>query len=363
MTAQPLRSIFNASWPFIMRYRVHLWMILLTVCAGVFIVQGRADFVQAIDALAGSSPLWISIIVAAQIAALVAAAATYQILLRQVGHLLTLRRLVAIHLQRKVVATIVPAGGPASVYVYVRGTSRHGVSSEDALFTIGVRSLLGYASFVALLLPAIFLARPGGILLGGALALVAGFVLLAGLALLLWRHQQTLDRLLQRLPERIAAMLRHIRGHRTRPGDLAVPYLLAFLGQLASVLTLAAALYALGYSPSAVTVLAGYTVGTAAVTLSPAFQGIGIVEVSMALTLQQFGVPADVAIGATLLYRTATVWLPLILGGLSQAGRGLPLPSGPGRWLGSRRSSTRRSDALRQSVAARPGQPRRPELS
>src|SRR5690606_39011497 len=126
---------------------------------------------------------------------------------------------------------------------------------------------------------------------------------------------------------RLSAMLQHMRSHRTRLGDVGAPFVLALLGQLASVVTLAAAMYALGYTPSVVTVLAGYTVGTAAVTLAPAFQGIGIVEVSMAMTLQQFGVPAEIAIAATLLYRGATVWFPLLLGALSHAGSSLPVPA------------------------------------
>src|SRR5690606_12545903 len=77
-------------------------------------------------------------------------------------------------------------------------------------------------------------------------------------------------------------------------------------------------------SPSLVTVLVGYTLTTMFVTLSPVFQGIGIVEMTMAVSLQQLGVPTTAAIGATLLYRLATVWFPLLLGFGAQAGQTLP---------------------------------------
>ncbi len=217
-----------------------------------------------------------------------------------------------------------PGGGPASVYVFVRGLGRERVPSEDAIFSIGVRSLLAFASFISLLLPALLLARPHGILLAGAITLIATFVVLVGLALLLLRFPRMLHRIERGIPARIAVMLARVRNHRLHLSNLITPYLLALASQLASIVTLAAALYAVGYSPSIITILAGYTVGTATVTLAPAFQGIGIVEVSMAVTLQQFGVPPSMALGAILLYRGGTVWFPLLLGVLLHTGRWMP---------------------------------------
>ncbi|CAN5642054.1 hypothetical protein BH23CHL2_BH23CHL2_21970 [soil metagenome] len=351
MRALPVQSILFFARRLVLRYSPQIWIVTLTLFAALFLIQGRHDLARAFDALGSSSPLWISVIVAVQVGGLVISAISYQVLLRHTGHRLCLRRLVAIHLERKVIGTVVPAGGPASVYVFVRATGRDGVSSQDALLTVGVRSLLGYTSFISVLVPSLMLARPDGVLLLGAFTLIGGFILLTGLLLLLLRHQQTLDRIALRLPERLKAMLQHTRNHRTRPRDLLAPYLLALLGQFASVLTLTAALYALGYAPSVVSILAAYAVGTAAVTLAPAFQGIGVVEVSIAVTLQQFGVPADVAIGATLLYRGATVWLPLFLGAISHAGQRLPLPATP-EWRTRPELATLLSDGfLRKAVA------------
>lgn len=351
MTALSVRSALCFLQCFIPRYSTRIWFVTLTLFAALFLMQGRHDLAQAFDALAGSSLLWISVIIAAQIAALMIAAASYQLVLRHTGHRLHLRRLLAIHLERKVVGTVLPAGGPASVYIFVRGTGREGVPNEDALFSVGLRSLLGYTSFVSVLVPSLFLAKPDGIFLAGAFALIAAFVMLVGLVLLVLRRQPTLDRITRRLPERLSVMLQHILSHRTRPRDLLAPYLLALLGQLANVLTLAAALYALGYSPSIVSVLAGYAVGTTAVTLAPAFQGIGVVEASMAVTLQQFGVPAEVALGATLLYRGATVWLPLLLGAIGHAGQRLPVPTMSNRPLWPGLTPSMSNGFLRKAVA------------
>lgn len=311
---------------FARRYGTPLWTALLLLCAAAFFIQARADFARAIEIITTSSPLWIGLIVAAQVAGLAVTARTYQMVLRQCRKQVRLSRLIDLQLERKVVGTLVPAGGPASVYVFVRGVGRHGVCGEDALLTVGLRSVLGYVSFMSLLLPAVLLARPEGVFLAGAATLVGTFALLIGILLLLARYPRPAHWLAGRLPARAREMLARVRGHQIRLRALFSPYLLALAGQFANVVTLAAALYALGYSPSLVSVLAGYTVGTAVLTLAPVFQGIGVVEVSMAVTLQQFGAPAEVAIGATLLYRGATVWLPLLIGLAVQAARRIALP-------------------------------------
>ena len=53
--------------------------------------------------------------------------------------------------------------------------------------------------------------------------------------------------------------------------------------------------------------------------VAPVFNGIGFVEVSMAVALQQLGVPPAAAIGATLLTRAGELWLPLAAGIAFQA--------------------------------------------
>lgn len=327
MTPASITAALPRLRSFARRYGTPIWTVLLIVFAAAFFFRARADFASAIEIITTSSPLWIALIVAAQAAGLAVTARTYQLVLRCCRSDLGLIRLIDLQLERKVVGTLVPAGGPASVYVFVRGVGRHGICGEDALLTVGLRSAAGYVSFMSLLLPAILIARPDGVFLAGAAALVGSFAALAGIALLLSRYPRPGRWLRARMPARVREMLTHVRGHQIQPRTLVSPYMLALAGQLANVVTLAAALYALGYSPSLVSILAGYTVGTAVLTLAPVFQGIGVVEVSMAVTLQQFGAPADVAIGATLLYRGATVWLPLLVGLALQAARRIPRPA------------------------------------
>src|SRR5665811_1569449 len=60
--------------------------------------------------------------------------------------------------------------------------------------------------------------------------------------------------------------------------------------------------------------LLAYVVGMVFLLVAPVFQGIGFVEVSMALALEHLGVPAAAAVSATLLCRVGELWLPLLAG-------------------------------------------------
>ena len=79
-----------------------------------------------------------------------------------------------------------------------------------------------------------------------------------------------------------------------------------------------------------------YVVGMVFLLVAPVFQGIGVVEVSMAVALQRLGIPAAAAVSATLLCRVGELWLPLLTGILVQLGETfsrrsrVPIPaSGP----------------------------------
>ncbi len=98
------------------------------------------------------------------------------------------------------------------------------------------------------------------------------------------------------------------------------------------------ALRALHVDISVPAAAAAYVVGTLLMLAAPIFQGLGIVEVSVTLVLQQLGVPLPQALGATILYRLVEVWLPVVLGvgvhaGSQRSLRGFPAAL-PALWTG-----------------------------
>jgi uncharacterized membrane protein YbhN (UPF0104 family) len=126
--------------------------------------------------------------------------------------------------------------------------------------------------------------------------------------------------------------LAQLTNHRLTPRAFFWPFVFAFATNLASAFVLLVALFAMGASPSLTTAIAGYAIGNLFLLVAPIFQGIGVVELTMAVALQQLGIPLPTAVGATLLFRFGDVWMPLIAGAIIQLERRIrlrPVPTVP----------------------------------
>ncbi|HMM41714.1 MAG TPA: lysylphosphatidylglycerol synthase transmembrane domain-containing protein [Thermomicrobiales bacterium] len=312
-----VRSLVRQGRAVFARYGVFIWLTLLALLAVGFVARQQDEIKQISAALAAADQRWLAGIVAIQLVAIALSGLTYQVILRRLGHRVRLHQLIDLHLQRHVVGTLTPVGGPASVYVLIRNLARRGVSTDDAVLTTTLRSATGYASFVLLLIPTFLFHRPSGIALIGAAVLVVMLVVLASAIFLLLhqsRHSHLPGRLQRRLPARVVAFVDHARDYGIRVPDLAWPFAVGLAQNLVNATALFVALRAMHQDVSPVVVLVGFTAGTMFSLVAPVFQGIGLVEVSMAVALQQMGVPVPAAIGAALLFRLGDLWLPLILG-------------------------------------------------
>jgi hypothetical protein len=119
-------------------------------------------------------------------------------------------------------------------------------------------------------------------------------------------------------PERILSFVETAKTHRMGALDFAMPTALSVLSHGLTAFMLFAGLQAVGYSAGISTVLIGYVVGKLFFMMAPVFQGIGIVELGMAIALQQAGVPVAIAVSGALLFRVGDLWLPLLWGFLLQ---------------------------------------------
>jgi phosphatidylglycerol lysyltransferase len=287
--------------------------------AALFVWTQRADLREAVAVVAGAAPSWLVAFVVVQALVLAISGLTYLVVYRRLGHRLSLPWLVDMHLQRLIVSTVAPAGGPASLLVLVRALNRAGVSTSNVLLGATLRSVTGYAAFVTVLIPALLLSRPEGVFLVATLLLGLTLLgILAGLLVVL-RGYAGPDWLQARYPERVREFIAQAHAHEITLRDLLLPWASAVGVNLAGVAALYLALHAVGQQPTPAMALAGFAVGAFFQTVAPVFGGVGAVELSMAVVLQQLGVPGPAAVAATLLFRAGDVWLPLLLGLLSQA--------------------------------------------
>ena len=300
--------------------------------------------------LRGADPRWVAGAVSIEFGALWLTALTYQTLLHRLGHRVAWPALARLHLQRVVVGTVTPVGGPPSLCVLVRTLQRRGVPADDALLAATLRSAVGYGAFLLLLVPALLMHDPSGRVMIGAALAAGGFgAFAAALLVLLGRPRRC-----RRLPGWIRRFVERAGSHGVRPADLLRPFGLAVAIRLSGAALLYASLRAVGEAPPLSVPLAAYAIGLLFLFLAPFFQGIGVVEVAISVALERMGVPGTTVLGAALLCRLGELWLPLVLGLGLQAltfagGRGAPPLSAPRR-VGGARSPGRRVSAARRAA-------------
>jgi uncharacterized protein (TIRG00374 family) len=321
VTTDTVRQIASPLIPVLRRYGVVLVVAFLAVFAAVFLVSGRGELAEAGGLLGAVSPVWLLVLAALQMIVLSAAALTYQFMLRRLGYSLRWSHLVGIQLKRIVVATITPLGGPPSLYVFVRSLRQQGVPASDALITATARTIMGLVAFLLILVPALVLQKPSGVIFVAAILLLAALVVLLGLSVYLLRGSELPSDFENRAPKFFVEFIGTARAHRLTAVDFVLPLMFGITSHVATAAMLFTGLQAVGYQASVSTVMIGYVVGKLFFMMAPMFQGVGVVELGMAIALQQAGVPAGAAIGAALLYRVGDLWLPLFCGIIMQIAR------------------------------------------
>lgn len=311
-------DIFALLSGFIRRYGVFISVTIMITFGSFFIFNGRGEIAEAFRLITSINPLWFIVLAVLQALVLLVGSWAYQVVLRRQGHEIGVLRLLEIHLQRVVIGAVTPVGGPASIYVLVRALRTHKVSDSDSLILATIKSVTGVIAFLIFLVPALLLQPPS------TMVTVAAAGLLIVLAASLWlitfilRSGDIPEFLKGWAPDRLMTFVETARAHRMTPSDFVMPTFFAFLSHVLTAFMLFAGLQAVGYPATISTVLIGYVVGKLFFMMAPVFQGIGIVEIGMALALQQAGVPSAVAVSGALLFRVGDLWLPLSWGFMVQ---------------------------------------------
>lgn len=157
-----------------------------------------------------------------------------------------------------------------------------------------------------------------------ALLLISGYLWLrrydrAQITQIVVRIQQTLARWLRRpwyaiTVERFLDQVFHsvdlLRAQPIVVGRLLI-YQLGVI--LLDIFTLYCLFRALGSAPPFIVIVLGATAASVITTLAPLPGGGGAFEAILVLATTRVGVPIETALGATLIYRLLTFWLPLLL--------------------------------------------------
>ena len=304
--------------------------------------------------------IWFAAALAAELASFTCNFALQRLALRSRGWF----AVVTAGLTGNAVTDSLPGGDAVGAAVQFRMLSTAGFDTDTAVGGLTAFSLLGVGGLLALpvlALPAILAGapvRPG--LVHTALLGIAGFVLFAIFGVILLRTERPLAAL-----GRAAQSLRNwvTRGRRTPMTGLdqrllsqrdTIRTVLGKKWWQAALLTagrlgfdygcLLAALRATGAAPRPSLVLLAYAAAGIVALFPVTPGGLGIVEASLSGLLILAGVHPGYAVLATLAYRVASYWLPMLAGPVAyllfrhRYGRPAPQPaSPPGRQAGQGR--------------------------
>jgi uncharacterized protein (TIRG00374 family) len=275
------------------------------------------------------NPLWFPLIIATQTASLVCFWNLQRIALRTKAWF----SVATSQLASGALTRIVPGGQAAGAAMQFRMLTVAGINAATAGTSITALSLLTTGTvFVlpVLVLPAILSGTrvPSGLAQAAWIG-AGGFVLLAigaGCLLIFDRPLEIIGSVIQRLRNRIQrkeAPVTDLPDRLVKERDLIRSALGTHLGaailsatgrSLFDFLTLLAALTAVGAHPDPSLVLLAYA-GAQILGMIPITPGgLGFVEAGLTATLALAGVGAGEAVLATLIYRLASYWLPMLAG-------------------------------------------------
>lgn len=302
----------------IQRYLTIGWLVIVAVLA-VWVIRNQQDQLRDIaNHLKTANRYWLAAVIGIEILSIWSVAYTYKLTLKRLGHNVSTAYQFDLHLQRTGVNFAAPFGGAATAYVYVERMKQAGVNRQDALLALVMRTLSVYgATVVVVVLTAGLSGRPLFVV-GAVIGLIAMILALIYLARQGQGDWKTILRWAKRLPQKLQRQLTEaidqFKDHELTPADFLGTVATTLLTRVCTLAMIYACVRAVGFAPDLYGIFLAYVTSFVAARIVPVLYGMGAVEGSLTLSLQRSGVPADLAIGATLLFRFFDFFLPSLIG-------------------------------------------------
>jgi uncharacterized membrane protein YbhN (UPF0104 family) len=208
---------------------------------------------------------------------------------------------------------LLPAGigGIGINYLYFRKQKHTAIQAASVVTTNNTMGFIGHFLLTILLLTTTRVVFP----VTGASSWKASLAILARGALV-FLVVLLLPKLRNRLRNFFGGVGRQLIMYHKRPGSLLTALIFSLLLTLANIAALQLSCQAVGIHLSLVTTLIVFTFGLSIGTATPTPGSLGGTEAGLAAGLLAYHVAAAPAVGAVLLYRLLSYWVPLVLGGL-----------------------------------------------
>jgi uncharacterized protein (TIRG00374 family) len=109
-------------------------------------------------------------------------------------------------------------------------------------------------------------------------------------------------------------MYEHLNIFRKKPSHIVYPFLYGLLTHISGMLILGFLFIAFRHPVSLEALIIGFSLSILFSLISITPSGLGFVEGAMVLSFKSLGIPADIALVVTLVYRGFIFWIPFIVG-------------------------------------------------
>ena len=316
-------------------------VILIVLLGAIFLITRFTELNAIADAFEKGNWHFLLLAFGVELVRLFCVGLVYTAIYRGLGLKENPFRLTLLFLAGIFVNVVAPSGiGVGGIALFAADGSRRGLSPGKISIAGVLFTVFDYAAFFGFLsLGLIVLFRRGSLgsseiigtlfflLIAGSLAFFVYLAMHSELAfgnVLAWLARM-LNRLLRPFLHRdyLSEAHTHEFAHesaeglnelRQRPGNALLILALAILAKSIQAFNLMLIFLAFGVPFSAGTIIAGFSLMTLFIVISPTPGGVGIVEGAMPLALNSLGVPLGMAVVITLAYRGTSFWPQVLLG-------------------------------------------------
>ncbi len=292
----------------------------LTVLALFFLKNQHAQFSAVIVIIRGAKVWPLLLAGMATFGYVLAQGLTLRYSYAILGQKVPLYACIKLFLRRFWLSPFVPGGFSVAQYTMNDYLEEYGVEARQSIIASTLYVLISSVGFLFFLIPGLIFGNiDTGQLTARSLLTMRLAVIVVGLVLaLLVIFRKT--HLFQLAWRKTLESLNEVRQAVKRPGLIVLGLTAVVITETMSLLTLWLGLIALGIHLHFSAVIVVYTAGMLLITVSPIFQGVVLVETTLAALLTQFDIDVSTAIGAVLLYRFFQLWLIFIVASFGYVG-------------------------------------------
>jgi phosphatidylglycerol lysyltransferase len=309
-------------------YRREILAVLMLLLAIVFFRSERKELHAIIPHIRRADPWWLFAGLLLTLLYFILMGGMYRKCFAAIGLTLQWGNAITLFLKRNFISVFLPAGGVSALAYSPSQIRKSGFNKIQVHQASGLFGFAGLLTVFIVGLPVVlFTIFKSGHLQKAWVGLVLVLLLISGIVIAVRSIIQKgmLHKWVDKISPSFTPVLNELFAANVNQKYFSGAILYSTGVELSGMLHIYIAMLALGLPASFGASASAYIISVLLMVISPFLRGLGAVELSMVLVLEQFGYSSVQALSVTVLYRVFEFWLPLITGLIAFAWKGKKL--------------------------------------